>query len=69
MQQGAAEKINCHRCAHFVITWEPRAPKACKLFTFKSARLPSEVVYHTTGMPCQGFAPKENRQGVDTKHT
>jgi len=54
------EKIDCFKCVYFSITWEPKTPRACKLFGFKSAQMPSEVVSRSSGSPCEGFAAKEN---------
>ena len=51
-------KVNCYHCKHFAVTWEPKLPKACKLFGFKSAHLPSTTVYQSTGSECMGFEKK-----------
>jgi len=56
------EKVNCFKCKHFTTSWEPKSPRACNLFGFKSASLPSVVVYKSTGIPCEGFEKKENRE-------
>ena len=50
--------INCLRCAHFYITWQPKYPKACKVFGFKSANMPSVTVYESTGAQCLAFKEK-----------
>ncbi|MDR2532441.1 MAG: uracil-DNA glycosylase [Oscillospiraceae bacterium] len=55
------EKINCFHCAHFALTWEPKFPKACKLFGIKSARMPSVVVFNSSGEPCNGFINKNTQ--------
>ena len=52
-------KANCYQCVYYAVTWEPKAPKACRLFGFKSAALPSMTVYKTTGNECIGFVKKE----------
>jgi hypothetical protein len=52
------EKINCFKCAHFLITWEPKFPKACTLFGVKTAQMPSDLVFKSTGERCKGFTPK-----------
>jgi len=54
------EKINCLHCIYFTVTWEPKFPKACKLFGIKSAQMPSAVVFNSTGEPCNAFTRKEN---------
>ena len=58
-------RINCLQCAHFMVTWEPKFPKACRLFGFKSAGLPSVAVYESTGAACMGFAKKEVEKRKD----
>ena len=57
-------KVNCFQCAHFAVSWEPRMPRACKLFGFKSASLPSVAVYESTGEECMGFEPKGPGKGL-----
>ena len=53
------DKINCLQCVHFAVTWEPRFPKSCRLFGFKSADLPSVAVYKNSGIVCEGFEKKQ----------
>lgn len=53
-------KIVCNKCVYFFITWEPRTPNGCKFHGFKSKEMPSMVVYKSSGMPCQGFTPKNS---------
>ena len=59
MQDEYDEKVDCFHCVHFYVTWEPRFPKACRLFGFKSANLPSVAVFESTGSVCMGYEPKE----------
>ncbi len=54
----AAGRIACQRCRHYRITWDPRAPYGCEVHGFKSRRLPSLVVYESSGLECQAFLPK-----------
>jgi hypothetical protein len=51
-------KVDCLKCTHFAMTWEPRSPRACKLFGFKSSCLPSVTVLNSTGNACMGFERK-----------
>ncbi|MCL1823054.1 MAG: uracil-DNA glycosylase [Oscillospiraceae bacterium] len=51
-------EVNCFKCRHFTITWESKFPKACNLYEFKSAQMPSLTVFKTTGSPCAGFEEK-----------
>ncbi|TVR72390.1 MAG: hypothetical protein EA427_03360 [Spirochaetaceae bacterium] len=48
---------NCLKCRHFSVTWDRRFPRACRLFGVKSRRIPSVVVYETTGRHCPAFEP------------
>ena len=52
-------RVNCFKCKHFSVTWEPEFPKACSLFGFKTKNLPSVDVVETTGAVCLGFERKE----------
>jgi hypothetical protein len=61
MKAGKQEKINCFRCIYFVTTWEPRHPRACRLYGFKTAGIPSVTVYNSTGEQCMGFREKKKR--------
>ncbi|MDR0324683.1 MAG: uracil-DNA glycosylase [Oscillospiraceae bacterium] len=58
MKEENGSKVNCFQCVHFVITWDPKYPRACKLFGFKSARVPSVSVHEDSGFACLGFAKK-----------
>lgn len=50
--------INCLKCKNFMVTWDKRFPKGCKLFGFKGAIMPSTMVFQSTGAPCQNFQEK-----------
>ena len=54
-------KINCSKCAHFYITWDPKFPRGCRYFGFKSSNMPSVAVYASTGTQCICFAEKPSR--------
>ncbi|KAB2952312.1 uracil-DNA glycosylase [Heliorestis acidaminivorans] len=53
------QRINCLRCEHFYITWEPKFPRGCKLLNFKTRSMPSLVVFQSCGHPCDGFREKK----------
>jgi hypothetical protein len=53
-----AEPINCRKCIHYYVTWDPSNPMGCRLFGFKSKRMPSEVVKASSGEPCKGYTQK-----------
>ena len=46
---------NCLKCGHFRISWDPRFPRACRVFEIKSRELPSVEVYRATGTHCPSF--------------
>ncbi len=52
-------KIDCRKCKHYYITWDPSNPNGCKKFSFKSRLMPSDVVYQSSGMICNAFEAKE----------
>lgn len=58
----AAKRVNCLKCKYYYITWEPATPYGCRVFGFKSRRMPSEVVYQSSGNLCQGYEEKEKRK-------
>jgi hypothetical protein len=58
---GNNQKVNCMQCVHFAVSWDPKYPRACKLFGFKSGRMPSASVYEDSGYDCLGFVKKENK--------
>jgi len=62
MESGHKEKIDCFHCVHFAVTWEPKHPRSCTLFGFKSAELPSIAVEKSSGAPCGGFERKPDRK-------
>jgi hypothetical protein len=49
------KKINCFHCVNFVVTWDPKMPKGCRVFGFKGKDLPSLSVYLATGKNCIAF--------------
>ena len=52
-------KVDCLQCKHFIVTWNPKFPRGCKLYGFKSVVFPSTEVFKATGEDCIGFAKKE----------
>lgn len=61
MQDNNKNIVDCFQYINFFVTWEPKFPRGCKLFGFKSARLPSVKVYESTGVACMGFEKKDAR--------
>ncbi|DAB29851.1 MAG TPA: uracil-DNA glycosylase [Sulfurimonas sp. UBA12504] len=52
------KKINCRRCQHYFVTWEPSRPHGCRAYGFKSAQIPSLVVFQSSGSDCNLFVMK-----------
>ena len=59
MDKENVERIDCFKCKHFAVSWNPSFPRACKLFGFKTAQMPSVAVLTSSGEPCEGFERKE----------
>ena len=53
-------KVNCFKCRYFQITWDTKFPRSCKLYEFKSAKMPSVAILETTGEHCVGFELKNS---------
>ena len=67
MGTGNNNKADCFQCVHFAITWEPKFPRCCKLFGFKTAKMPSAAVLESSGEPCAGFQSKKKpKRGITT---
>lgn len=49
---------SCNGCVFYYVTWEPRTPKGCKYFGFKSAQMPCVVVKNSTGQHCNMYTQK-----------
>ncbi|MDD2567746.1 MAG: uracil-DNA glycosylase [Sulfurimonadaceae bacterium] len=52
------KRINCRRCEHYFVTWEPQRPHGCRAYGFKSPHIPSLVVFQSTGSDCAFFKEK-----------
>lgn len=59
MGQGKKDNVNCLQCKHFVVTWDPRFPRSCAFFGFKTrGEMPSVSVKKSSGVPCEAFEKK-----------
>jgi hypothetical protein len=58
-------RIPCMRCVHYQVTFDPTAPRGCKLYQFKSATMPSVLVKQSTGHDCTSFAERAKKPGDD----
>lgn len=56
------ERIACMKCKHYHVTFDPKAPRGCKLYGFKSAVMPYVLVKQSSGQDCTSFEekPKKN---------
>ena len=59
MNNEKSEKVNCFKCKHFAVSWDPRFPRTCKLYGFKTARIPSVAVFESSGYDCEGYEKKD----------
>jgi hypothetical protein len=50
--------VNCMKCAHYYVTWDPNRPRGCRYFGFKSKELPSVIVRRSSGEDCKVYRPK-----------
>jgi len=55
-------KINCLKCVHYHVTWDPGFPNGCRAMKFKSKEIPSAMVLKNTGHECLLFALKSRNQ-------
>lgn len=51
---------NCLKCVHFSIDWtERRFPRCCAVFSIKTNRIPSAIVFEASGKQCVSFEQKD----------
>ena len=50
---------NCIKCLHYYITYDASMPYGCRAMKFKSAKIPAQVVFASSGMHCQLFMMKK----------
>ncbi|WP_457749906.1 uracil-DNA glycosylase [Sulfurimonas sp.] len=53
------KRINCRKCEFYYVTWEASKPHGCKAYGFKSAQIPSMVVFNSSGVECSLFKAKQ----------
>lgn len=54
--------VNCFQCRNYMVTWDPKNPRGCKAYGFKTRELPSAVVKRSSGMECLRFEQKEGKR-------
>lgn len=60
-------RIPCMRCIHYQVTFDPQAPRGCRLYQFKSATMPYIMVKQSTGHDCHSFEEKNKKSEDDGK--
>ena len=60
MQEKNSNRPDCFKCIYFGLTWEQKMPRECKLYGFKTNDMPSNTVYKSSGLPCDGFVQKKD---------
>lgn len=53
--------VNCIKCKHYYVTWQPKAPNGCRAYGFKSKQMPSIVVKANSGMDCNMYEEKKKK--------
>lgn len=65
------ERIACMKCKHYHVTFDPKAPRGCKLYGFKSTVMPYVLVKQSSGQDCTSFDEKikpTNEKETDKKN-
>lgn len=61
------KKIDCIRCRHYYVTWDPVMPYGCRAMGFKSKLPPWRVVVKSSGAPCRVFEAKPAGRGPHSR--
>lgn len=59
--------IKCLKCRHYYATFDPIAPRGCKLYKFKSAIMPYILVKNSTGSDCTSFEERPSRDAQENE--
>jgi predicted nucleic acid-binding Zn-ribbon protein len=49
------ESPKCLQCAHYFSTYDPKVPRGCKAYGFRSLGMPSTIIERETNRPCMAF--------------
>lgn len=55
------DRMPCHRCSHFYVTWDNSFPYGCKAHGFKGKIMPYLTVFQASGQRCLAFEPKDKQ--------
>jgi hypothetical protein len=59
------ERIPCMKCKHYQVTFDPTAPRGCKLYNFKGATMPYVMVKQASGKDCTEFSERKSHAQSD----
>lgn len=62
------ERIPCMKCKHYMVTFDPKAPRGCKLFNFKGMVMPYVMVKQASGIDCTHFEENQRRNQEEDKN-
>ena len=62
LAEKRGSKVDCRRCRHFQITWDPAFPRGCLAMGFKTRQWPCVEVLNTSGDVCMKFQPKRDME-------
>ena len=55
--------VDCHKCIHYYVTWDPKFPHGCRAMDFKSRRYPiNEVRDIMSGENCLLFTTRKDNK-------
>ena len=55
------ERISCHKCKFFYVTWDNSFPYGCKAMGFKGKITPSMMVFQASGKTCMAYEEKAEK--------
>ncbi|MCL1931710.1 MAG: hypothetical protein FWF55_07830 [Treponema sp.] len=56
--------INCLKCVHYKVSWDPAFPHSCTVFGIKSRFMPALEVFRAAGNNCPSFHERAAQSGV-----
>ena len=56
-----ADRISCHKCKFFYVTWDNSFPYGCKAMGFKGKITPSMMVFQASGKTCMAYEEKAEK--------
>jgi|GEM_PF-312876 len=60
-------RIDCRKCHHYFVTWEPAQPHGCRAMGFKCHLIPSAVVYQNSGCECRAYLAGHRKSSSTNK--